>query len=149
MKFFRMIGRTALLTFFVLLMSACGGGNTTWGEVRYEGETLVVDGVSYPRKPDTQTYPSDYDKGRLYVLQWPVDVPEPESKLAKLGLTSKWSGAEAEVYVPVAWEEQWVRALRDLFKGISVDRICILVSDASYSYVNAAGEYVVAQSACR
>lgn len=114
--------RTALLAFVALAAVACGG-NTSGGKVSYEGDNLVVDGVSYLRRPDAEICPpgmdktrGNYEKGVIYLYwhmapleEWNPRVPVRE-RLKELGLASREEGGA--VLVPVGWEDQWARALK-------------------------------------
>lgn len=136
----------------VLMMAACGGsgdvattapgtdqtlvvGNssvTNPPAVRYEGATLVVDGVRYERAANVQACPENpevfvcssdrgmYEQGEVLVFSGLDDAKAAkiDTELARLGLTVKekvtLTGLEQRIwriYVTPLFEEQWANAL--------------------------------------
>lgn len=144
---FEMILRIALLAPTVLAVVGCGG-NPMGGEVFYGGETLVVNGVSYPRRSDAEICPVGFLGGKaVYVagvvyLYWrdPLlaedsnQMVQMKTRLIELGLVIRapFRWGNASVLVPVGWEDQWARALRAQPKVHSGEVDCV------YEFENAA-----------
>lgn len=135
--------RTVLLVVSAVVAVGCGG--TPMGDiVRYEGEILVVYGVSYPRRPEAEVCSlglvggkAIYETGVVYI--WVPYLPEEYDQLAQLksrlddlGLVSRepLDGSLGAVLVPVGWEDQWARALRAEPKVRYVDLNCAFENNA-------------------
>lgn len=115
-----------------LVLAACGGGGGGGPEfapksVRYEGRTLVVDGVAYSQNaadfvgvPGTVwvfSTPQAADQARLtrFVESFGLTTGEYRIK----GRQPPFDGSVAPVAVPVGFESQWAQALRQTPPGAS------------------------------
>lgn len=82
------------------------------GAVRYSGETLYVNGKSYPREPASGDY---LGVGAISVLPQPEKSPDVHALLRQLGLTileqAGTDGTGLIVEVPMGFEQQWALAI--------------------------------------
>lgn len=111
--------RMFLSSTLALLTAACGGGGDSEEQATphgasYNGTTLMVNGRSYPR----QGQPSaSFAPGQVIAFPRFGQINAARSALTQLDLTfSEQDGPIIffTVYVPTAFESQWVTALRDL-----------------------------------
>ncbi len=80
--------------------------------VRYDGDTLVVDGVEHPREPPLT---EGFAPGRVLVQPKAGREADVEAVLKRFGLTVvAREGMSIVVEVPLGFEWQWNNALADV-----------------------------------
>lgn len=111
---------------FIFLADVFDGNNG--GAVRYDGETLHVDGTPYPRGPASG---ERFDVGVISLLPQEGKAPEVQTLLNRLKLTivehAGPDGTGLIVEVPMGFEQQWAFALSNFpevkWTGVGDDQI--------------------------